>query len=252
MSIRLGPRLWHGDLRMQAGSAVRQLQLLPLRLMFLSWPCRMLAWVCACAGSCNSGEVNSPWRFWHCLSSIPCVVPVHGALLCRHKKYLFQYVGCMRTDKATCLPEGSPFYAVSTHGLDPMVQRLRMEAELMSMEPPANVTPSSPRCAKHIQQRSSAGRIDRCMHPPAAAAAVLHSLLPALRMLSMVMLSQVHAITPVQAAVGQTCGPAIHKFITPRCVRRAGTPTAAAATTAANAAGLTLSGKWPSTTCMTG
>jgi hypothetical protein len=66
-------------------------------------------------------------------------------LFCRHKQYLFQYDGCLRSDHATCLPESSPFYAVSTHGIDPMVQRLRREAEMMSLEPPSDVTPSSPR-----------------------------------------------------------------------------------------------------------
>jgi hypothetical protein len=71
---------------------------------------------------------------------------VHGVLLpCRHKQYLFQFHGCMRAKQDTCLPETSPFYAVSNFGINPMMQRLRREAELMSLEPVSSINPSSAR-----------------------------------------------------------------------------------------------------------
>jgi hypothetical protein len=47
----------------------------------------------------------------------------------------------MRKDTSACAAEGSPWYAVSQHGIDPMVWRLREEAELLARDNATEITP---------------------------------------------------------------------------------------------------------------
>ncbi len=70
----------------------------------------------------------------------------------RHKELLFTYKGCLRADRATCLPPSSPYYAVSHNGLDPMVQRLAKEASFMGMESPGSISAEQDRCVPPVME----------------------------------------------------------------------------------------------------
>lgn len=61
--------------------------------------------------------------------------PVVGTILaaCRHKQMLFEVQDCLRHDKSKCLTSNSPFYAVTSNGLDAMMMRLAEEAKQMSV-----------------------------------------------------------------------------------------------------------------------
>jgi hypothetical protein len=154
---------------------------------------------------------------------LPSFTPhASASLLRRHKLYLFQYDGCMRADQATCLPESSAFRAVSHHGLDPMVQRLRLEAEVMSLEPPGTTTPNSTRWA----QSSCSSQFS-----------VLFT--SSLQLVYRLLRYKPQHVPHLPMTASQARGTFVYAL----------TAAAAAATTAA---GLTSYGKSPSMTCMMG
>ena len=68
----------------------------------------------------------------------------------RHADLLFRTSGCMRQDASNCAAEGSPWYAVSQHGIDPMMRRLAEEAELLAHDNASTITPddANSRCER--------------------------------------------------------------------------------------------------------
>ena len=58
---------------------------------------------------------------------------------------LFSGKTCRREGGVGCVDPDDRYYSVSQNAIDPMMQRLIKEAELMSYDDPAMITPTSAR-----------------------------------------------------------------------------------------------------------
>ena len=62
-----------------------------------------------------------------------------------HVEFLFTGTYCRRLNQESCFAEGTEWWSVTHHGIDPMVQRLTKEAELLALDAPEDINPHSPR-----------------------------------------------------------------------------------------------------------
>lgn len=56
---------------------------------------------------------------------------------------LFRTEACLRADQRGCVGDDHPLYAVTHSGVDPMVQRLIEEADLLALDSPDGITPDA-------------------------------------------------------------------------------------------------------------
>jgi len=61
----------------------------------------------------------------------------------KHAQVLFRTEECLRSDADACAVEGSPMYAVTHSGVDPMMRRTVEEARLLSRDNASAITPDA-------------------------------------------------------------------------------------------------------------